>query len=85
MIQLINRDGISVTKNPKAINEELFRGTGSVMGSGASIFIQNESITEKYIIVSKDKNVAGPSEQRFIAGRYQEALKLFLEWLGQKA
>ncbi len=85
MTHLINKDGISVTNNPKAIHEELFRGTGFVMGSGASVFIQNESITEKYIVVSKDKNVSAPSEQRFIASRYKEALELFLQWLDQKA
>ena len=55
MTTLINKDGLSVTNNPKAIHEELFRGTGSVMGAGVSVFIQNENITEKYIVVFKKK------------------------------
>lgn len=83
MTHLINKDGLSVTNNPKTIHEELFRGTGYVMGVGASVFIQNESITEKYIVVFND-NSKPPSERRFIAGRYKEALDLFQQWLDQK-
>jgi len=81
MTNLINKDGLSVSNNPKAIHEELFRGTGSVMGTGASIFIQNESITEKYIMTSKDNGLEPPTGQRFVAGRYKEALELFQQWL----
>ena len=79
MAHLINKDGLSVTNNPRAIPEELFRGTGYVIGNGASVFIQNESITEKYIMVFKD--ISPPSERRFIASRYKEALELFQQWL----
>ena len=79
MAHLINKDGLSVTNNPRAIHEELFRGTGYVIGNGASVFIQNESITEKYIVVFKD--ISTPSERRFIASRYKEALELFQQWL----
>ncbi|MBT3923430.1 MAG: hypothetical protein HOF21_12735 [Nitrospina sp.] len=79
MTLLINKDGLSVTNNPRAIHDELFRGTGYVIGEGASVFIQNESITEKYIVVFKD--ISTPSERRFIASRYKEALELFQQWL----
>ena len=79
MIPLINKDGLPVTNNAKAIHEELFRGTGFVMGAGASVFIQNESITEKYIVVFKENSSL--SEKRFIAGRFKEALELFQQWL----
>ena len=81
MTNLINKDGLTISNNPKAIHEELFRGTGSVMGSGAAIFMQNESITEKFIITSKDNGLEPPTNQRFVAGRYKEALALFQEWL----
>ena len=77
----MNKDGLPVSNNPKAIHEELFRGTGSVMGTGASIFMQNESITEKYIITSKDNGLEPPTDKQFVAGRYKEALGLFQEWL----
>jgi len=79
MTLLINKDGLSVTNNPRAIHDELFRGTGYVIGEGASVFIQNESITEKHIVVFKD--ISTPSERRFIASRYKEALELFQQWL----
>ncbi len=79
MRPLINKDGLPVTNNAKAIHEELFRGTGFVMGAGASVFIQNESITEKYIVVFKENSSL--SEKRFIAGRFKEALELFQQWL----
>ena len=79
MTPLINKDGLPVTNNAKAIHEELFRGTGFVMGAGASVFIQNESITEKYIVVFKENSSL--SEKRFIAGRFKEALELFQQWL----
>jgi hypothetical protein len=84
MTNLINKDGLSVSNNPKAIHEELFRGTGSVMGAGASIFMQNESITEKYIFISKDNGLESPTNQRFIASRYKEALIIFQQWLDRK-
>ena len=54
-----------------------------MMGNGASIFIENESITEKYIVVFKDESP--PTERRLIAGRYKEALELFQQWLKQNA
>ena len=81
MTNLFNKDGLTVSNNPKAIHEELFRGTGSVMGTGASIFLQNESITQKYIIISKDNGFNSSTDQRFIADRYKEALDLFQQWL----
>jgi hypothetical protein len=81
MNNLINKDGLTISNNSKAIHEELFRGTGSVMGSGASIFMQNESITEKFIITSKDNGLEPTTDQRFVAGRYKEALALFQKWL----
>ena len=79
MTPLINKDGLPVTNNAKAIHEELFRGTGFVMGAGASVFIQNESIAEKYIVVFKENSSL--SEKRFIAGRFKEAFELFQQWL----
>ena len=81
MTTLINKDGLPVSNNPKAIHEELFRGTGSVMGVGASIFMENKSITEKYILTSKDNGSEPPIDQRFVADRFNEALALFQEWL----
>jgi hypothetical protein len=84
MTNLINKDGLSVSNNPKAIHEELFRGTGSVMGAGVSIFMQNESITEKFIVASKDNGLEPPTNHRFVASRYKEALVIFQQYLDNK-
>ncbi len=85
MTDIINKDGLSVSNNPKAIHEELFRGTGCVMGAGASVFMQNQSVTEKCIVVLKDNGLEPSADKRFVAGRYKEALALFQQWLDQKA
>jgi hypothetical protein len=50
-----------------------------VFEAGASVFIQNDSITEKYIVVFKENSSL--SEKRFIVGRFKEAWKLFQQWL----
>ena len=84
MTNLINKDGLSVLNNPKAIHEELFRGTGSVMGAGASIFMQNESITEKFIVTSKDNGLEPPTDHRYVASRYKEALDIFQQYIDRK-
>ena len=84
-MDLINKDGLPIVNNLKAIHEELFRGTGYVMGMDVSIFIQNESITEKYIVISKDNGQESPIEKRFAAVRHKEALELFQQWRSLKA
>ena len=78
MTPLINKDGLSVTNNPKAIHEELFRGTGSVMGEGVSVFMQNESITEKYIEFGID------SFQEFLSSIRSEYIKEETELIGNE-
>ena len=82
MMDLINKDGITVPNNPKTIHEEIFRKTGYVIGQGASIFIQNKSINEKYIMVSKDDGSDQPSGRIFILAKFGEAQELFQKWLG---
>jgi hypothetical protein len=77
MSQLFNKDGLPVKNNPKAIQDELLRGTGFVFAKGVSVFTQNASLHEKYILVSIDDGVAAPIEKKFIVGRMKEALELF--------
>ena len=84
MAVLINKDGLAISNNGKAIHEELFRGTGCVMGDGVSIFLHNESLTEKFIIVSKDNGAEPPTDRQVVAGRYNEALELFQQWMNVK-
>ncbi len=63
--------------NLKAIQEELVRGTGFVMGEKVSAFIERESLHEKNIVVSVDDGETTPMEKRFVVGRMKEALELF--------
>ena len=77
MEQLFNKNGITVKNNLKAIQEELLRGTGFVMGGNVSAFMQRESLHEKNIIISVDRGQLPPTETKFIVGRIKEALELF--------
>ena len=77
MKQLFNKNGLVVKNNLKAIQEELVRGTGFVMGEKVSAFIERESLHEKNIVVSVDDGETTPMEKRFVVGRVKEALELF--------
>ena len=77
MKQLFNKNGLVVKNNLKAIQEELVRGTGFVMGEKVSAFIERESLHEKNIVVSVDDGKTTPMEKRFVVGRMKEALELF--------
>ena len=77
MKELFNKNGLVVKNNLKAIQEELVRGTGFVMGEKVSAFIERESLHEKNIVVSVDDGETTPMEKRFVVGRMKEALELF--------
>ena len=62
MEQLFNKNGIAVRNNLKAIQEELLRGTGFVMGGKVSAFTQRESLHEKNIVISIDGGQLVPTE-----------------------
>jgi hypothetical protein len=81
MAQLFNKDGLPVKNNPKAIQEELVRGTGFVIGENASAFIQNKSLHEKLIVVSVDDGTAAPTEKSFLVGKIKDALDFFQQGL----
>ena len=76
MIQLFNKNGLVVKNNLKAIQEELVRGTGFVIGEKVSAFVERESLHEKNIVVSVDDGETTPMEKRFVVGRMKEALEL---------
>ena len=77
MKQLFNKNGLVVKNNLKAIQEELVRGTGFVMGEKVSAFVERESLHEKHIVISVDDGKTTPMEKRFVVGRMKEALELF--------
>ena len=77
MAQLFNKNGLVVRDNLKAIQDELIRGTGFVMGEKISAFMERESLHEKNIVISIDKENDPPIEKKFIVERMSEALELF--------
>ena len=77
MVQLFNKNGLVVRDNLKAIQDELVRGTGFVMGEKVSAFMERESLHEKNIVISIDEGKGIPIERKFIVERMNEALELF--------
>ena len=77
MAQLFNKNGLVVRDNLKAIQDELVRGTGFVMGEKISAFMERESLHEKNIVISIDEGKGAPIEKKFIVERMNEALELF--------
>ena len=77
MAQLFNKNGLVVRDNLKAIQDELVRGTGFVMGEKVSAFMERESLHEKNIVISIDEGKGIPIERKFIVERMNEALELF--------
>ena len=77
MARLFNKNGLIVRDNLKAIQDELIRGTGFVMGEKVSAFMERESLHEKNIVISIDEGNDAPLEKKFIVERMNEALELF--------
>ena len=77
MAQLFNKNGLVVGDNLKAIQDELVRGTGFVMGKNISAFMERESLHEKNIVISIDEGKGTTIEKKFIVERMNEALELF--------
>ena len=77
MAQLFNKNGLVVSDNLKAIQDELIRGTGFVMGEKISAFMERESLHEKNIVISIDEEKGAPMEKKFVVERINEALELF--------
>lgn len=81
MSDLINKNGLAVVNSARAIQEELLRGTGFVMADRISVFIETESLHEKWIVVSKapEENESVRME-KFPLNQVKPALELFQEW-----
>ena len=77
MAQLFNKNGLVVRDNLKAIQDELIRGTGFVMGEKISAFMERESLHEKNIVISIDEGKGTTIEKKFFVERMNEALELF--------
>ena len=77
MPQLFNKNGLVISDNLKAIQDELIRGTGFVMGEKVSAFMERETLHEKNIVISIDEENGVPTEKRFVVEQMNEALELF--------
>ena len=77
MAKLFNKNGLLVRDNLKAIQDELIRGTGFVMGEKVSVFMERESLHEKNIVISIDEGNEIQTEKRFAVEKMNEALGLF--------
>jgi hypothetical protein len=81
MPQLINKNGLVISDNIKAIQDELIRGTGFVMGEKVSAFMERKTLHEKKIVISIDEENGVPIEKRFVVEQMNEALELFQRML----
>jgi hypothetical protein len=77
MPQLFNKNGLVIRNNLKAIQNELIRGTGFVMGEKVSAFMERKTLHEKNIVISIDEENGFPTEKRFVVEQMNEALELF--------
>ena len=84
MAQLFNKNGLLVRDNLKAIQGELIRGTGFVMGEKISAFMERESLHEKNIVISIDEGNGIQTEKKFVVERMNEALGLFQRVLSNR-
>jgi hypothetical protein len=81
MPQLFNKNGLVISDNLKAIQNELIRGTGFVMGEKVSAFMERKTLHEKNIVISIDEENGVPTEKRFVVEQMNEALELFQRML----
>jgi len=80
-MEMINKLGLAVMDSPRAIRDELLQGTGAVMASGCSIFVESSNVKDKEIIVfrSPAKNISA-ERKAFDVERFDQAWKQFDEW-----
>jgi hypothetical protein len=78
---MINRDGLKIHNNAKAVFEELMRGTGCVIGTNCSMFLENSSQDEKTIVVSQVPADSKPSAKEiFASNQFKGAWELYQRW-----
>ena len=81
LAEYINKNGLPVGTSAKELFEELMRGTGFVMGSNVSLFIESAGLHDKNIVVSR---MSGPDNiaetQIFSVNQFQGAVELFNGW-----
>jgi len=72
---------MEIHNSAKHVFEEIMRGTGCVMADKMSIFVENTSINEKHIVVSKVPDSKGPGRTRkFSSSDFKDAWEVFIRW-----
>ena len=78
---MINRDGLKIHNNAKAVFEELMRGTGCVIGAKCSMFLENSNQNEKTIVVSQVPDEGQPCiKETFAANQFKNAWEVYQKW-----
>ena len=81
MSKYINKNGMSVGNTPKELFEELMRGTGFVIGSNASLFMENAGLHDKNIVVSRAPSSDSPGKtEKFPVSQFEKAADCFNSW-----
>ena len=79
--EYINKNGLRVGTSSRELFEELMRGTGFVMGSNISLYIENAGLHDKNIVVSRYVDSKNSVEiKKFPANKFQNAFDLFTSW-----
>jgi hypothetical protein len=77
----INKNGMSVGNTPKELFEELMRGTGFVIGSNASLYMENAGLHDKNIVVSRIPSSNSPEKtEKFPVSQFEKAADCFNKW-----
>jgi hypothetical protein len=77
----INKNGMSIGNTPKELFEELMRGTGFVIGSNASLYMENAGLHDKNIVVSRIPSSNSPEKtEKFPVGQFEKAADCFNNW-----
>jgi hypothetical protein len=72
---------MSVGNTPKELFEELMRGTGFVIGSNASLFMENAGLHDKNIVVSRAPSSDSPGKtEKFPVSQFEKAADCFNKW-----
>ena len=84
MSKYINKNGLSVGTTYRELFEELMRGTGFVMGSNVSLYVENAGLHDKNIVVSRMADSENPAEtEKFSVNQFQKAVDCFNNWKGK--
>ena len=76
---------VELIQLPQEVFDELMRGTGFIIGSKCSFFIENAGLHDKNIVVSRIGDSKCSAEiKKFPSSQFQNAFDLFTDWSKNK-